>query len=220
LSFLSADRIVVDFGISAIDLSVTVMAALLGVQAMNREIERRTLWVALARPITRMEFFIGKWIGVMGIVKINAYLLLLVLFGVLYTQVDTIEQLWRPTLVLGTVFLIFQGGVVSALAMAMSAVFTPSLTLSSIAALYLAGRSVSDIRTVAVQIQQDLPLLSKALTIISYLLPDFELFHLGSQVTYDVPINWIQVLGTFSYGLLLIVVFLLWGGGLMNWRER
>ena len=67
LAELSLDqqrRIVRDIGLSSISLFSVVMAVFLGSSLLYKEIERRTLYVILPKPIRRHEFLIGKYLGI------------------------------------------------------------------------------------------------------------------------------------------------------------
>lgn len=67
LAELSLDqqrRVVLDVGLASISLFSVVMAVFLGSSLLYKEIERRTLYVILPKPIRRHEFLIGKYFGI------------------------------------------------------------------------------------------------------------------------------------------------------------
>jgi Cu-processing system permease protein len=67
LAELSLDqqrRIVLDIGLASISLSSVVMAVFLGSSLLYKEIERKTLYVILPKPIRRHEFLLGKYFGI------------------------------------------------------------------------------------------------------------------------------------------------------------
>lgn len=67
LAELSLDqqrRVVLDVGLASISLFSVVMAVFLGSSLLYKEIERRTLYVILPKPIRRHEFLIGKYLGI------------------------------------------------------------------------------------------------------------------------------------------------------------
>ena len=67
LAELSLDqqrRIVLDIGLASISLSSVVMAVFLGSSLLYKEIERKTLYVILPKPIGRHEFLLGKYFGI------------------------------------------------------------------------------------------------------------------------------------------------------------
>jgi hypothetical protein len=57
-------RIVLDIGLASISLFSVVMAVFLGSSLLYKEIERKTLYVILPKPIRRHEFLLGKYLGI------------------------------------------------------------------------------------------------------------------------------------------------------------
>jgi ABC-type Na+ efflux pump permease subunit len=57
-------RVVLDVGLASISLFSVVMAVFLGSSLLSKEIERRTLYVILPKPIRRHEFLLGKYFGI------------------------------------------------------------------------------------------------------------------------------------------------------------
>ena len=64
LSLNQQRRVVLDVGLASISLFSVVMAVFLGSSLLYKEIERRTLYVILPKPIRRHEFLIGKYFGI------------------------------------------------------------------------------------------------------------------------------------------------------------
>jgi Cu-processing system permease protein len=64
LSLDQQQRIVLDIGLASISLFSVVMAVFLGSSLLYKEIERKTLYVILPKPIRRHEFLLGKYFGI------------------------------------------------------------------------------------------------------------------------------------------------------------
>jgi Cu-processing system permease protein len=64
LSLDQRQRIVLDIGVSSISIFSVVMAVFLGSSLLYKEIERKTLYVILPKPIRRHEFLLGKYFGI------------------------------------------------------------------------------------------------------------------------------------------------------------
>src|SRR6185436_10329676 len=67
----SEEKIIKDFGLATIDLFGVLTAVLLGIGLVSREIERRTVYVLLAKPIHRAEFVLGKYAGLVLTLAVN-----------------------------------------------------------------------------------------------------------------------------------------------------
>ncbi|MET0427327.1 MAG: ABC transporter permease subunit, partial [Microvirga sp.] len=63
LSIRQDERIIKDLGLAAMEVFGTVIAIFIGVGLVSKEIERRSLFPLLAKPLTRSEFLIGKFLG-------------------------------------------------------------------------------------------------------------------------------------------------------------
>ena len=60
-------RHLVDFGLAGVNLFGLLMAVFLGASLLRREMERRTLYTVLSREVTRPQFVVGKYLGLLGI---------------------------------------------------------------------------------------------------------------------------------------------------------
>jgi len=63
LSLHQQRRVVLDVGLASISLFSVVIAIFLGSSLLYKEIERKTLYVILPKPIRRWEFLLGKYAG-------------------------------------------------------------------------------------------------------------------------------------------------------------
>ncbi|MEZ4287331.1 MAG: ABC transporter permease subunit [Polyangiales bacterium] len=84
LAQLSLDqqaRVIVDLGMASISLFSVIIAVFLGSSLLYKEIERKTLYVILPKPIYRYEFLFGKYLGI-------------VMTAVVFVSVMGAIQLW------------------------------------------------------------------------------------------------------------------------------
>jgi len=68
-------RIIANIGTSATQVFGTLIAVFLGVGLVSREIDRRTCYAALARPVSRAAFAVGKYLGLVAILLLNVVLM-------------------------------------------------------------------------------------------------------------------------------------------------
>jgi ABC-type transport system involved in multi-copper enzyme maturation permease subunit len=71
LSIRQDQKIIKDVGLAAIDLSGTLIAVFIGVGLISKEIERRSLYPLIAKPLTRGEFYLGKFLGLVFTLLVN-----------------------------------------------------------------------------------------------------------------------------------------------------
>lgn len=68
LSFTEQARISANFGFTGIQISASILAIFVGSTLVAREIEKQTILTLLARPVTRSQFLIGKFLGLVFVI--------------------------------------------------------------------------------------------------------------------------------------------------------
>ncbi len=86
LSLDQQQRVVADLGLALLSLLSVGVALFLGSSLLARELERRTLYVVLPRPITRWQFLLGKYLGIVWTGAVFASVMGAVLLGVAALQ--------------------------------------------------------------------------------------------------------------------------------------
>jgi len=217
LTFIHPDRVLLDFGLSVIQLSCSAIAVLTGASLIARELEKRTIQVALSRPISRAQFVIGKFFGLALILFLNWLLLSVCYFILIELISENPSLLFTPTLLIALVLAWIQSLVIASIAFLISTLSTVSLTVMLSIGLYLIGNNISELQLAAVRLKT--PWERSILYSCASLLPNFEHFQLGTQVIYGLPISG-KFLGlSVLYGIVLIFLSLGLAGILIQVRE-
>ena len=87
-------RVVTDMGLASISLFSVVVAIFLGSSLLYKEIERKTLYVILPKPIARFEFLLGKYFGIVATCAV-----FIAIMGALQLLVTAIQAEASTTLV-------------------------------------------------------------------------------------------------------------------------
>src|SRR5438034_11539898 len=81
---IDIDRLVViNLGFTAVWLFGLVIAIFIGIGLVSKEIEKRTLYTVLSRPVRRWEFIAGKFFGLSGTLVVNTFLMAIGVFSAL-----------------------------------------------------------------------------------------------------------------------------------------
>ena len=64
-------KIIKDLGLAAMSLFGLFIAIFIGIGLVAREIERRSIYAVLAKPVRRHEFIVGKYLGLVGTLLVN-----------------------------------------------------------------------------------------------------------------------------------------------------
>jgi hypothetical protein len=210
-------RVLTDFSWGALLVSCFAIALTQGASVVGREIERRTILVALARPIHRAQWLVGKFLGVAAVVTLNGMLLFLVSCALVYGMLGSDGSLSPfSTRLAASTLLLVQSWVIAAVALFFSTFTTTSLSVVLTVGVYLIGASSSQIRWLAGQSEGPARWLLEG---VATLIPNFELFHLSHSLTYGLPVEVMTVVSRFGYGLLWCVIPVLAGGYLLQKRD-
>ena len=112
LSLGENDRVVADVGMASISFFSVIMAVFLGASLLYKEIERKTLYVILPKPIARYEFLLGKYFGIVATAGV-----FVAIMGGVHLWVTAIQQGAGAPLSLGVV----SGALAALLAVALRA---------------------------------------------------------------------------------------------------
>ena len=84
--------VVVNLGVTAVGVFGTVIAILIGIGLVSKEIDKRTLYTVLARPVRRWEFIAGKFFGLVGTLVVNTLFMAVGFFAALLYQTHPFEH--------------------------------------------------------------------------------------------------------------------------------
>lgn len=200
LSFTRSDRILMDFGLSSVQVAQAFLGAFLAAPLLAREIQRRTIQMVLSRPVSYVQFVTGKFLGLCAVLFLNTLLLGLVIAAILALS-DGAD------FVTGSYWLALLGAFLQSALLASIAIFLSSFSTTGLSAIlsmgvYLIGQNISQFDYLATKAATaGSRLLWKGL---AQLTPQFESLTLGFHATYGLPAP-----SEFFLGLFYVAV---WAG--------
>lgn len=93
------DKMLKDLGLTVITVFGLVLAIFMGVSLVQPEVERRTIYAVLAKPVRRLEFLVGKYLGAIAVLAVSMIIMGVVLVGALYLK----QLVWSPQLLVALV---------------------------------------------------------------------------------------------------------------------
>ncbi|MHB9023866.1 MAG: ABC transporter permease [Armatimonadota bacterium] len=93
-------RMMVDSGLAGITMLGAIIAILTGFTMLPGEVESRTAYPVLAKPVRRWQFVLGKFIGAAGVNGITVALLSLLFFVVYYLKMHEFDQRLLPAVLM------------------------------------------------------------------------------------------------------------------------
>lgn len=200
-------KIIIDFGLASINLFGVLIAIMVGISLVYKEIEKRTIYPLLAKPVRRTEFLIGKYLGIVLTLGVEVVLMSFFLFFlILLYGLSTHSQGFDFGL-LAAIFLIFlELAVIAAVALLFSSFSTPFLSGMLTLGVYIIGHLTDDLKRLGAL--SGSPALEKMTAFLYYLLPNLENFNIKGEVVYQLPVETGRILLGISYGLLYIGVLI------------
>ncbi|HEY2121940.1 MAG TPA: ABC transporter permease [Candidatus Acidoferrum sp.] len=199
--------VIISLGLTAISVIGLFIAIFIGVGLVSKEMDKRTLYALLAKPLPRWKFLLGKYFGLLMTLTVNTAAMALGLYAALWVVKHPLVR--ADGFVLVAVYLILlKLGLIVALAMLFSCFTTPFLAILFTAGIYVSGVYAGDLRVMRV-VQMD-PGMLKLLRIVSYALPNFENFNVMGAVAHDRGVPGILVgnatLYAIVYGAIVLAI--------------
>jgi ABC-type transport system involved in multi-copper enzyme maturation permease subunit len=194
-------RIISDVATSSTQLFATLIAVFLGVSLFARELDRRTCYAVLARPVSRAGFVVGKAAGVLATVGVNVAIMAVVTGLVLWTYTRTFlpdRAFLGGTFAAVFLMIVMQSAICVAFAVLFAGMTTPTLAVIATLALVASGFLFGEVRTFWLQSRQ--VEMKGLVQVLDYLLPNMALLDLKEALTYDDPVTAASVLRRTAYG--------------------
>ena len=203
LVFGHQDRVMLHFGTMVNAVSVYIVGAGAGARVIRNEIEQRTAYLTLSRPLSRVSYFFGKWFGITLFTALNLMLLTAVLIiGLRITGGHENLAFFQSLLLIWT-----ETMMVSAIALLLSLFLRPGLSIMVTVSYLFLSHNHDQIEFLKSQGSDGTGIFS----LIHYLTPNGQVLLLDTRVYYDLPLSFLECASRMGYGLLWTFFFLLIG---------
>ena len=209
-------KIIKDLGLAATSVFGLFIAIFIGIGLVSKEVERRSIYSLLAKPITRPQFIAGKYAGLVLTLAVNLAAMTIALYAVLgyltYAATPAERAAWDapgmdPRLLEAIALIFVELMVVTAIALFFSTFSTPLLAAALTFGLFVVGHFNSDLKNFD-RIVESRPAVWLARGIY-HLLPDFSAFDVKTQVVHGLPVGAGYLAATVGYGLAYIAALLI-----------
>jgi ABC-type transport system involved in multi-copper enzyme maturation permease subunit len=213
LTFGEWRRIILDQGLTAVELGGGLIAVIVGVNLVAGEIERRTIFPTLAKPLTRGTFVLGRYLGLVAVLAANVVLMLALLGVLMHLAGDSLDVTTLQALFLIFVELIL----LAALAIFFGSFSTPMLAAGFTLALFLIGHLIGDLRAFGQRSKSEAA--RTAAAFFYRLLPDLELLNLKTNAADRLAVSASYVATSMAYGIAYAAALLLLSGIIFGRRD-
>ena len=195
-------RLTVDLGLTGISVLGLLVVLLTGTSLVAKEVERRTIYNLLSRPITRPAYLVGKWAGLSAALWAVAIALGLALCGLLAARGMAGHA---PAVLEGVYLAGLELTVVTALAVMFSALSTPVLSALYTLGFYLVGQWSYDLRQLAERFPREL---GAPIGIIANLVPNLPLFNMRTLAAAGHPTTPLHLVLATGYAAIYVACVL------------
>src|SRR5947208_3849837 len=198
-------KIIVDLGLSAILLFGVFIAIFVGVGLVYKEIERRTLYAILSKPIGRGEFLLGKYLGLCLTLLVNV----IVMGAGVSLALIYIRRGWDPLAIKiwpAIMLIYFELMIITGVALLFSTFSSPALSALLTFFVFVIGHFSADLKTLSSTSNQVAArLVFRALY---YLLPNLTTYSVITPAAHGSSPDMQSILLAVAYTIMYDVVLL------------
>src|SRR2546429_4047672 len=198
-------KIIVDLSLSAMLLFGVFIAIFVGVGLVYKEIERRTLYAILSKPISRGQFLLGKYLGLCATLFVNVVIMGLgVSLALLYIHRgwdSLVINIWPAILLI-----YFELAIITGVALLFSSFSSPALSALLTFFVFVIGHFSADLKTLSATVSSGGARLVFAA--LYYLLPNLSNYAYITAASHGETPTAANFFGAILYGLAYIAVLL------------
>ena len=204
-----------DLGLAALSIFGLFIAVFIGIDLVSKEVEKKSVFGLLSKPISRWQFILGKYAGLVMTLAVNLGVMTIAYYAILYyMNVSTLpkaREAWPapamdPRLLLAISLIFAELMLVTALALFFSTFSSPLLATMLTLGLWVAGHFNADLRNFETVVNS--PVAVAVARGLYYVLPNLAPFDVKAEIVYGMPVSLRTVGFTFLYAVLYISLLL------------
>jgi len=203
LSYVEGERILQDVGMGAVRLFGVAIAILVGINLIHREVDRRTVYTILSKPLSRGDFLVGKFLGLVMTIWLQMAIMGSAFVAVSVASAAPLTPAHAAFFALTAVELALVVGV----ATLFSAFTTPVLAAFFTTGVWVVGHLTRQLRDLGARSES--AFVDWAAWLAHRVLPDLEAFNLASEAAHGLPVvssDWVLP-ALYGAGYLTLVLF-------------
>jgi len=200
-------KVSVDIALSSISFLGLLLVLFVGINLLAKDLDKRTIYMVLARPISRGEYIIGKFLGMVLLIVVTMSILCMFavasIFLVKMRYSGYFPRFSWPMIFLSISFTTLSLILLSALSFLFASFASTSfISLILTIAAYIIGHSMTDVKAL-VEASQDKvsPVTLKVVQAAYYIFPNLSIFDIKTQAAHDLAIPMSYIFWAVSYGL-------------------
>jgi len=198
------EKIIKDVGLASMSVFGMLISTLVGISLVYKEIDKKTIYTIITKPIRRGEFLLGKYLGLLLTLFINISIMSFALFTILKLQ----KYSFNLSLLYAIVLIFLELVLITSIAIMFSTFSTPTFSAIFTLSFYIIGHLTEDLLLFGREAKSaTLGLLTK---ICYYILPNLEGFNIRAEMVRGIPVSAQYIIYTILYGIFYsAIIFLL-----------
>ncbi len=202
LSIGGDEKILKDVGLAAISFFSVLIAIFTGINLVYKEIDKKTVYNILSKPVSRENFIIGKFLGLAYTMFISLFLMAIIFFLFLYISIGTIDL----NIVYFFILLYFELLVLISISLLFSSFSTPILSSIFTITIYLVGHVTWTFNYFRHLVTS--PVAKAIVYPIYYIFPNLDKFNIKNDIVTNGTIDHANFLYSSIYGVFYTIVIL------------
>jgi ABC-type transport system involved in multi-copper enzyme maturation permease subunit len=205
-------KIIKDLGLAATSLFGLFISIFVGIHLVSKEVDRRSVYPLLAKPVRRSELIVGKYLGLLLTLLANITVMTIAIYSVLFFLSRgvpaNIQGAWDAPAM--------DPALLEAVAVFFSTYSSPMLSAAFTIGVYVAGQFSTDLKRLDLIV--DSPAAAALAKACYYVLPDFARFDIKLAVVHGIPVSGAYLGSTAAYAAIYIAALLF--GAVMIFSRR
>jgi len=201
LDIVGDEKIVVDLSLACISIFGVLIAIFIGIGLVYKEIEKRTIYTILSKPISRPVFLLGKYLGLLITLLVNVLIMTAVMYAVLAFTRRGIDLS-----IMKAVFLIYvELMLITAISLFFSSFTTPTLSAIFSLSFFVIGHVTETLEVLGQK--SGVASVRYFTSAIYHVLPNLNYFNIRAEIVHSLPISIKQIWFSTVSGIFYIAIF-------------
>jgi Cu-processing system permease protein len=219
-------KIIKDLGLAAISAFGLAIAVFVGIGLVWKEVEKRSIYSLLSKPISRPQLVLGKYAGILLTLLVNVAVMTAAFYGVLaymqWISSPEARATWLvpaidPRMLQAVLLIGVELALVTAIALFFSTFSSPFLSALLTVGLWVIGQFNADFRQLGTLLES--PVAGWVGRILYYVLPNFAGFDIKAQVVSGTPVSATYVALMLLYGSVYVALVLVAAVAIFSRRD-
>jgi len=198
-SYGNPQKIALDFGLGTSSLVSVAIAIFMGGNLIRKEVENRTIYISLSRPVSRFHFLLGKILGMISVLSLNVIIINCVALSIFVFYGGSIDF----TIITSIIFSVIESVILLMVVIFFSLFTNQAISIVNTIVIFVLGHAIP--RSFDLVVIKSNPLLLKFVKFYSYLFPNLDKLNIKDFAIYNRGLSSEFIAGGALYGIFYII---------------